>query len=214
MFHHMMEFPVSEVVNLIRHAQSGSSESLGLLLDRYRNYLQLLASSRIPSWIRSRAGSSDIVQETCVQVHQSIAQFRGASEGEFLAWLRSVLASRLNRLYEQHVETEKRDVRREHSVEVIAAAIGRSGIRIEEMFVDRSPSPSSTMQKNELLVAVSNTMAELPEEYRQVLTLRHLNGMSFPEIADRIEKTAGATRMLWFRAIDRLRYLLSQKGLL
>ncbi len=205
---------MADVVELIRLARNGSGECLGQLLDRYRNYLQLLATSKIPSWIRGRAGTSDIVQEACVQVHQSIGQFRGASEGEFLAWLRTVLASRLNRLYEQHVETEKRDVRREHSVNAIAAAMGRSSIRMEELLVDRSPSPSSSLQKNELLVAVSNTMAELPEEYRQVLVLRHLNGMSFPEIAQYLEKSHGATRMLWFRAIDRLRYLLSQKGML
>lgn len=205
---------MADVVELIRLARNGSGECLGQLLDRYRNYLQLLATSKIPSWIRGRAGTSDIVQEACVQVHQSIGQFRGASEGEFLAWLRTVLASRLNRLYEQHVETEKRDVRREHRVNAIAASMGRSSIRMEELLVDRSPSPSSSLQKTELLVAVSDTMAELPEDYRQVLVLKHLKGMSFPEIAQYLEKSPGATRMLWFRAIDRLRYLLSQKGML
>lgn len=205
---------MADVIELIRLARDGSSDRLGELLDRYRNYLKLLASSKIPHWVRGRAGSSDVVQEVCVQAHQSFGQFRGASEGEFLAWLRSVLASRINRVLEQHVGAEKRDVRREHNLMEIANSLGRSSIRLEELLVDQAPSPSSAMQKSELLVALSNFMVELPADYREVILLRHIEGLSFTEVAERIERSPGATRMLWFRAIDRLRQLLSQSGFL
>ena len=204
----------AKVVDLIRLARDGSGDCLGELLDRYRNYLKLLASSRIPHWVKGRAGSSDVVQEVCVQAHQSFGQFRGSSEGEFLAWLRTVLATRLNRLLEQHVGAEKRDVRRERSLHELANSLGRSSVRLEELLIDRAPSPSSAMQRSELLVATSNLMAELPDDYRQVLLLRHIDGLSFTEIGDLMERKPSATRMLWFRAIDRLRELLSQSGLI
>lgn len=203
-----------EVVELIHHARAGSSDSLGELLDRYRNYLKLLAGTRIPHWVQGRAGSSDVVQDVCVQVHQSFAQFRGTSEGEFLAWLRAVLASRLNRLLEQHVDAEKRDVRRELGLADMANSLGRSSVQLEELLVDRGQSPSAVLQRSELLVAVSNVLAELPDDYRKVIILRHLEGMSFAEVATRMERAPGATRMLWFRAMDRLRELLSQRGLI
>lgn len=202
----------TNVVELIQHARSGSGESLGELLDRYRNYLKLLASSRIPHWVQGRAGSSDLVQEVCVQAHQSFGQFRGSSEGEFLAWLRTVLASRLNRLLEQHVGAEKRDVRREINLQDIANTLGRSSVRLEEFLIDKTPSPSSEIQRGELLVAMSNLLTELPEDYRQVILLRHIDGLSFTVVAERLQRSPGAARMLWFRAMDRLRELLSQRG--
>lgn len=204
----------TDVVKLIELARAGSSDCLGELLDRYRNYLKLLARTKIPHWVQRRAGSSDVVQEVCVQAHQSIGQFRGASEGEFLAWLRTVLASRLNRLLEQHVDAEKRDIRREQSLVEMANSLGRSSVRLEELLVDRAQSPSAVLQRSELLVAMSNLMAQLPDDYRQVILLRHVDGLSFAEIAERMERAQGATRMLWFRAIDRLRELLSRNGLI
>ena len=204
----------TEVVELIQLARDGSSESLGELLDRYRNYLKLMASSRIPHWVQGRVGSSDVVQEVCVQAHQSFGQFRGSSEGEFIAWLRTVLASRLNRLLEQHVGAGKRDVRRERNMFDLAKSLGRSSVRIEEMIVDSAPSPSAAMQKGELLVAMSNLLAQLPEDYRQVILLRHTEGLSFSEVAERMGRAPGATRMLWFRAMDRMRELLTQSGLI
>lgn len=203
----------ANVLELIRNARDGSGECLGELLDRYRNYLKLLASSKIPPWLQGRAGSSDVVQEVCVQAHQSIGQFRGSSEGEFLAWLRTVLASRLNRLLEQHVGAEKRDIRRERNMHELANSLGHSSVRLEELLVDRTPSPSSELQRSELLVAMSNLMAELSDDYRQVLLLRHIETLSFAEVAQRMGRTTGATRMLWFRAIDRLRQLLAHNGL-
>ena len=203
-----------EVVELIRLARAGSSDCLGELLDHYRNYLRLLARTKLPPWVQGRAGSSDVVQEVCVQAHQSIDQFRGSSEGEFLAWLRAVLASRLNRIFEQHIGAEKRDVRRERNLADMANSLGRSSIRLEELLIDRAQSPSAAMQRSELLVAMSNLIAELPDDYRQVIMLRHLDGLAFTEVAERMGRSPGATRMLWFRAIDRLRELLSQKGLI
>jgi RNA polymerase sigma-70 factor (ECF subfamily) len=204
----------TDIPELIRLARNGSGESLGELLNRYRNYLKLLASSRIPHLVQGRAGSSDVVQEVCFQAHQSFGQFRGSSEGEFLCWLRAVLASRLNRLLEQHVGAERRDVRREHNLQELANSLGRSSMRLEEMLIDREPSPSSALQRSELLVALSNIISELPDDYRQVLLLRHIDGLSFNEVASRLERSPGATRMLWFRAMDRLRELLSQRGLI
>lgn len=203
-----------QVIDLIQMARNGSGECLGELLDHYRNYLKLLASTKIPHWVQGRAGSSDVVQEVCIQAHQSFGQFRGTTEGEFVAWLRAVLASRLNRMMEQHVGAEKRDVRREHSLNQMANSLSRSSIRLEELLVDQAGSPSAEMQRGELLHAMSNLMVELPEDYRIVLLLRHIEGLSFPEVAAQLGRTPGATRMLWFRAIDRLRELLSERGLI
>jgi len=200
------------VTELIQQAQGGSTESLGKLLDRYRNYLKFLASSRISALVRVRAGSSDVVQEVGLQALKSIGQFRGATEKEFLAWLRSVLASRLSRLMEQHVGAERRDVRRELRVEALAHDLENSTVRLEELLADRVETPSSKLIKEETIVVVTDILASLSREYREVICLRHLEGLAFPQVAERLNRSPGATRMLWFRAIELLRNELAEKG--
>jgi RNA polymerase sigma-70 factor (ECF subfamily) len=50
-----------------------------------------------------------------------------------------------------------------------------------------------------------SAIAALPLDYKQVIVLRHLDGLEFSAIADRMNKSSGACRMLWLRAIERLK---------
>ena len=54
-------------------------------------------------------------------------------------------------------------------------------------------------------------MALLPVDYREVIVLRHIEGISFKEVGQRIQRSEGATRMLWLRAIERLRQTLDDQ---
>ena len=82
------------------------------------------------------------------------------------------------------------------------------------MLVGREESPSTDAKRHERAVALANELAELPDDYRQVLVLRHLDGLSFADVAEQMDRTAGAVRMLWFRAIERLRGQLAKKDLI
>jgi RNA polymerase sigma-70 factor (ECF subfamily) len=57
---------------------------------------------------------------------------------------------------------------------------------------------------NEQADALERAMRRLPDEYRQVLTLRHQEQLAFEEIGQRMQRTANAARMLWLRAVERL----------
>jgi RNA polymerase sigma-70 factor (ECF subfamily) len=81
---------------LIRQPRSGDLAALGRLLDTYRNYLTLLARLHIGPLLQGKISASDVVQATCLQAHRSIRQFRGSTEAELLAWLRSIHASKLD----------------------------------------------------------------------------------------------------------------------
>jgi RNA polymerase sigma-70 factor (ECF subfamily) len=78
---------------LMRMAQRGDSKALGDLLELYREYLRLLAQLQINRRLRQKFDASDVVQDVFLQVQRHIPEFRGATEGEFLAWLRKILAS-------------------------------------------------------------------------------------------------------------------------
>src|SRR3954452_10215216 len=98
---------------LLARARADDGDSLGKLLELYRNYLHLMARAQIDLHLQGRANPSDVVQETFVQACANFGQFRGSTEPELLAWLRRILVNTLAGLVERQMKARKRDVRRE-----------------------------------------------------------------------------------------------------
>jgi RNA polymerase sigma-70 factor, ECF subfamily len=197
----------AHVQSLLDRARHGQGESMGQLLQMYRNYLTILATMQLDRNLRRRMNPSDLVQETMLAAHRDFPQFRGSSEREFLAWLRQVLISCLHHAVEVHLRAKKRDVRREVSIEQVSAALDRSAVNFAQMLADRGASPSASFRQRERAVALADQLAQLKAEYRDVIVLRNLQGLSFDEIADRMGRRTGAVRMLWLRAIDRFKQI-------
>lgn len=197
---------------LLGQAQAGSTESLGHLLQLYTNYLKLLVLAQLEKNLRVRVSPSDVVQETFFEAHRDFPQFRGHSSGEFLAWLRKILVNNLSRVVEQHILTEKRDVRREVSMERLASALEQSTARLEAVLPDPGSSPSAGAHRREVEIVLADQLADLPTDYRDVLVLRHIEAMPFEEIGRRMERSSGAVRMLWLRAVKLLRERLDARG--
>jgi len=187
---------------------------LGSILQLYWNYLHLLAEAQLDRRLRVRFSPSDLVQETFLEAHRDFPQFRGATEGEFLAWLRQILVHNLIVAVRRHVEAGKRDVRREVSLEQVRSQMDTSALGVAAALAQAGTSPSDRVQREELLVALADDLAELPQDYRQVIVLRHLQGCSFAEVAQRMDRNEGAVRMLWLRAIGQLRSRLNERGVL
>jgi RNA polymerase sigma-70 factor (ECF subfamily) len=199
---------------LLASAREGSVESLGELLQTYTSYLKLLAHTQLVTNVRVRVSPSDIVQETLLEAHRDFLKFRGRSEPEFLGWLRKILVNNLSRAVEQHLLADKRDVRREISLERLGASVERSTLRLGAVLAGNVPSPSSNAQNQENLSALADALIELAPDYRTVIILRHLEGLPFATVAERMDRTPGATRMLWLRAMDQLRERFAERGIL
>jgi len=194
-----------EIDQLFTSAKAGSSSCLGRLLTLYSNYLKLLIASQLDDRLRVRVSPSDIVQETFFEAHRDFHQFRGRSTGEFVAWLRKILVNNLLHVVEQHLLAEKRDVRREISLEQIGRRLEQSTARLESLLAEPGDSPSGHAQRNEQEIMLADALAELPGDYREVILLRHIEGLPFEDVAKRMDRSCGAVRMLWLRALERLR---------
>jgi RNA polymerase sigma-70 factor, ECF subfamily len=199
--------------DLLARAKAGSGESLGGLLQLYANYLKLVVLAQLEHNLRTRVSPSDVIQETFFEAHRDFVQFRGTTTPEFLAWLRKILVNNLCRVVEQHLLAEKRDVRREVSLERLATALEQSTARLEAIIPDPGISPSGVLQQREREVALADQLAELPADYREVIVLRHLESLPFEDIGVRMGRTSGAVRMLWLRAVKSLRDRLDASGL-
>src|SRR6185503_12670803 len=151
--------------------------------------------------LRVRVSPSDIVQESFFEAHRDFAEFRGKSMGEFVVWLRRIVVNNILRVVEQHVLAEKRDVRREVSLEEIGRRLEQSTVRLETLLAQETDSPSGCAVQREREIQLADALTLLPDDYRQVILLRHIEGLPFDEVARRMERSAGAVRMLWLRAL-------------
>ncbi len=198
---------------LLFSAKEGEREKLGELLEMYANYLRILATTQLDNKLRSRVSPSDVVQETLLEAHRDFDDFRGGSEPELLSWLRKILIHNIGRVVERHVLTEKRNVRREVSMNRVHRSLEQSSMHLRQV-ADPGCSPSTAAQRTEHTRMLADQLAELPEDHRQVILLRNLEGLSFKEVAESMGRSSGAVRMLWLRAIEGLRLKFRESGML
>ncbi len=208
----MTSSSASNAEHLLSQALEGSPESLGQLLHVYRNYLSLLVTSQLERKLLTRVSSSDIVQETFLEATRDFEKFRGSSAREFWAWLRRILLNNLHRVVEQHVLTKKRDVRREISLEALATSMDQSTARLDSILPAAGLSPSGNIQQLELEIELADKLAQLPADYRDVILLRHVEALPFEEVGRQMDRSAGAARMLWLRALQALREDMQAEG--
>ncbi len=193
------------IEELIGAARRGEREQLGLLLQFYFNYLTVLASTQLDLRLRRRVNPSDLVQETLLAAHRDFAAFRGATPQEFVGWLRQILINVLHGTIAKHVKAGKRDVRREVSIDQIGVGLDKSAANLAALLPAAVSSPSGHLHAEERATDLADHLAMLRADYREVIVLRNLQGLAFEEIAIRMERSTGAVRMLWLRAIDRFK---------
>jgi RNA polymerase sigma-70 factor (ECF subfamily) len=190
---------------LLQEARTGDAATLGQLLELYRRYLALLARVQIGQRLQGKVDASDIVQETFLEAHRNFPRFRGASEGEFVAWLRQILAGNLADLLRRYLGTQGRDVRLERE---IVDAFDRSSVLLDRGLVSPNSSPSQQASRREMSVMLADALEQLPDDYRDVLVLRHLEGLTFPEVSQRMGRSLDSVEKLWMRGLVRLRQIM------
>ena len=197
---------------LLQQAQAGDAASLEMLLSNYIGYLKVLSQSQFDQRLNRRLNASDLVQETLLEAHRDFASFSGKTAAEFTGWLRKILIHNAARELETHLVAAKRNIQREQVMHHLGASLEQSHLRLSGMLTDGGRSPSSEVELQEALVAMANAIEELPQEYREVIVLRHLEGLAFKDVAERMHRTPGAARMLWLRAIERLREAMDSRS--
>jgi RNA polymerase sigma-70 factor (ECF subfamily) len=202
--------PNPQAEQLISQIRGGEPQRIGELLQTYQHYLRLLAATQIGRRLKARISPSDLVQETLLAGYRDFAQFHGQTERELVVWLRQILIHRLHVFVRHHLLTGKRDARREYSLETIQHALHHSTVNLEAALADPVSSPSSDLIRRESAVLLADQLARLSADYREVIVLRHLHGLSFEEVACRMNRGCGAVRMLWLRAIRELRKALEE----
>jgi RNA polymerase sigma-70 factor (ECF subfamily) len=181
-------------------ARAGSREALGRALDRCRRYLLAVARRSLGPELQAKGGASDLVQETFLDAQRLFPRFEGESAAQLRAWLRCLLLHKAAKLGRRYRSTRKRQLSREVPLAGAGPAAGR--------FAAAAPTPSVQAMADEQLQRLRDAIARLPDDYRQVMTLRYQEGLPFEEVGRRLGRSADAARMLWARAVERLKHEL------
>jgi RNA polymerase sigma-70 factor (ECF subfamily) len=181
------------------------SEALPRPPEQFRAYLRLLAGLQIDPRLRTKLDPSDVVQDTLMQAHAKREQFRGQGDGEMAAWLRQILANQLAQAL-RSFGRKRRDVALERSIEV---SLEKSSSKLEAWLAADHSSPSQQAERNERLLRLADALAQLPDDQRTALELRHLQGESVADIARQLSRSEPSVTGLLRRGLMTLRQLLA-----
>lgn len=174
-------------------------------LERFRDYLRLLARLQIDPRLRRKLDPSDVVQETLLRAHEKREQFRGNNPAEMAGWLRQILANNLAQDV-RRFGSQRRDVGLERSLEV---AVEHSSARLEAWLAASDSGPGSAAERNEQLLRLAAALSKLPEDQSLALELRYPQEMPVAEIMRETGKTEAAVAGLLRRGLNRLRELMA-----
>jgi RNA polymerase sigma-70 factor (ECF subfamily) len=190
---------------LLGNARAGDTRAQGRVLEVYRAYLTLLARLQIGRRLQGKVDPADVVQETFLEAHRDFGKFRGATEAEFVAWLRQVLARNLANTVRRWQGTKQRDVRLERELQ---DGLDQSSRALDRGLAAPGSSPSQQAARREQAVLLAEALGQLPADYGEAIVLRHLEGLTFPEVALRMGRSEDSVKKLWARGLAQLRLLL------
>jgi len=190
-----VEFASAE--ELFASAQRGDTAALGQLMETYRDQLRQLAQHQLDSQVRVRADASDIVQGTFLEAQRDFEQFRGESVAQLLAWLRQILNHNVSNTIQQHVFAQKRSIDRERSLDD-SKQFGPG--RRPQPASDES-TPSHRAIRSEEAARLEKAIESLPNDQREAVRLRHIEGRSLQEIAEHFDRSIVAVSGLIKRGL-------------
>jgi RNA polymerase sigma-70 factor (ECF subfamily) len=186
---------------LLCRARAGDEDALGTLLQRYRPQLQAMAQRQLESAVKPRVSASDVVQQTCLEAHRDLPGFRGETEPEFVAWLRRILSNNLAQTVQQHVFTAKRTTDKERRLETDDSTGNPQPI-------SPTSTPSAKVRRQETEEELLAAIDRLPEDQREAVRVRHLQGRSLKQLAEHFGRSEVAVAGLLKRGMQKLRHLL------
>lgn len=172
------------------------------LFDRHRARLLAMVQTRMDSQLRRRVDPSDVIQEAWITASAGLADYVRDRPIRFYPWLRAIAIERLIDLHRKHVVARGQSVRRE--VEG-GLSVSKSGWRSLAVSVaDSNLEPDRRVSLRERAAQLENAIEQLPVNDREIIVLRHIEGLSVAETADVLGIPEGTVKSRHFRILARL----------
>jgi RNA polymerase sigma-70 factor (ECF subfamily) len=176
-------------------ARRQDNDALGRLLDSFRPYVGAIVRGLWDERLAGRLGESDLIQDALLEAHRSFGAFRGVTVAELVVWLRQVVVRAAGHTLRRLGGTAKRSPGRETAAD------------LDRLAASPWSDPAERAQQGEEVQQLLDALDRLPADMRQAVLGRHVEGLSHGAIAARLGRSEGAARMLYLRALRRLREL-------
>jgi RNA polymerase sigma-70 factor (ECF subfamily) len=170
-------------LELVKRVQRGEKSAFDLLVLKYQHRIGAVIGRFVPD----HAEAQDIAQESFMRAYRALHNFRG--DAQFYTWLYRIAVNTAK----NHLVAMKR--RPPTSDVEVDDAEHFTGARMQD-----NDTPEHELLREEIAREVSETVASLPEELRQAITLREVEGLSYEEIAETMDCPIGTVRSRIFRA--------------
>jgi RNA polymerase sigma-70 factor (ECF subfamily) len=180
----------------LARSRQGDRAALEELFARWRPLLRLEARRLLGADLAARLDPSDVVQESLAQAFRDLPGFRGQTTGEWVAWLRRIVAGQAARARRRH-----RADCRSPDHEIVAPG----------ELADDIPAPGANLVDEEEAARLAAALEQLPAAMREVVVRRVFDEQPFEALARDMGCSPGAARVTWTRAIARLRQILDEQ---
>ncbi|MFC1760993.1 sigma-70 family RNA polymerase sigma factor [Planctomycetota bacterium] len=194
---------------LMNRLQQQDRGALAELFAAHRDRLWRMINFRMDRRLRSRLWPDDILQEAYLAAQKRMHRFADDGFTSPFVWLRLIVHQTLIDLHRQHLNTQKRDVDRESSLDGKRFAHTTAASMMFQLVGDWT-TPTQAAVREERLAQVERAIAELNELDREVLALRHFEELSNAEVAEELDISGKAASIRYVRALKRLKNVLSQ----
>lgn len=186
---------------LIKQAQDGNQDAFEKLFSNHRPFLRQVVEFRLDTRARSRVDPSDIVQETYLEAHRRMRHYLEEQPMPFRLWLRQIAYDRARKTNRTHVTAQRRSVVRE------IALPEKSSLALAQQLLADAPTPSQELDQRELGEQLREAVYQLSEMDREIIFLRHYEGLSNHEVACLLEIKPGTASKRHARALLQLHAL-------
>ncbi|MCR5084943.1 MAG: RNA polymerase sigma factor RpoE [Succinivibrionaceae bacterium] len=181
---------------IVRRVQRGDKDAYNLLVIKYQHRIIEVAGK----FVGERSDALDIAQEAFIKAYRSIGGFRG--ESSFYTWLYRIAVNVAKTFLESN--SRRRSDLDVDAPETEAQDTG-GALRSDE-------TPEGVIESEELRQVIAQALRELPDDLRQAITLREIEGMSYDDIAVIMKTPIGTVRSRIFRARQFIEERMSRLG--
>jgi RNA polymerase sigma-70 factor (ECF subfamily) len=190
---------------LLDRAATGDEHARDRLLARHCDRLKRMVAVRADPRLAARVDPSDVVQEALADAARKLDGYLRDRPLPFYPWLRRLAWERIVLLHRRHVRSQRRSVTREQPAMELSDG---SVLDLARRLAKSSNGPSGRLRRDELRSRVRAALAQLRDADREVLVLRHLEGLSGREIAAVLGISEAAVNTRHVRALQRMRISL------
>jgi RNA polymerase sigma-70 factor (ECF subfamily) len=194
-------------LDLLLQIRAGDRRAFEQLFARHHAYLHRVVELRLDAKLRSRVDPADVVQEAYLEALRRLTGYLKRPSLPFRLWLRQIACDRAAKARRQHLGAARRALGREVPLPE------QSSLVLARQLLAGGPTPSQQLDHRELAQRLRWAVAQLPEADREVVVLRHFEGLSNHEVACLLGIDAAAASKRHGRAMLRLHRVLFEGGM-